>query len=157
MSLVGPRPALPVEVARYGSHMRRRLAVKPGLTGLWQVSGRSGLSWEESFRLDLRYVDNWSMALDLQILWKTCSAVVRGHGACLALAASAPHALEQARSTSLRRWRAVSPAQAVALHCGCAAGSRCEPRPRYRSLVRLAGAAADAVPCRRDRDAERAG
>ncbi len=82
MSLVGPRPALPREVARYGNHMRRRLAVKPGLTGLWQVSGRSGLSWEESFRLDLRYVDNWSMALDLQILWKTFSAVIRGSGAC---------------------------------------------------------------------------
>jgi exopolysaccharide biosynthesis polyprenyl glycosylphosphotransferase len=82
MSLVGPRPALPREVARYGDHMRRRLAVKPGLTGLWQVSGRSGLSWEESFRLDLRYVDNWSMALDLQILWKTFSAVTRGSGAC---------------------------------------------------------------------------
>jgi exopolysaccharide biosynthesis polyprenyl glycosylphosphotransferase len=82
MSLVGPRPALPREVARYGDHMRRRLAVKPGLTGLWQVSGRSGLSWEESFRLDLRYVDNWSMALDLQILWKTFSAVIRGSGAC---------------------------------------------------------------------------
>ena len=82
MSLVGPRPALPREVARYGDHMRRRLAVKPGITGLWQVSGRSGLSWEESFRLDLRYVDNWSMALDLQILWKTFSAVVHGSGAC---------------------------------------------------------------------------
>lgn len=82
MSLVGPRPALPREVARYGSHMRRRLVVKPGLTGLWQVSGRSGLSWEESFRLDLRYVDNWSIILDLQILWKTFSAVTRGAGAC---------------------------------------------------------------------------
>ena len=81
MSLVGPRPALPKEVARYGDHMRRRLVVKPGITGLWQVSGRSGLSWEESFRLDLRYVDNWSMMLDVQILWKTFSAVVRGSGA----------------------------------------------------------------------------
>jgi exopolysaccharide biosynthesis polyprenyl glycosylphosphotransferase len=81
MSLVGPRPALPQEVARYGDHMRRRLAVKPGLTGLWQVSGRSGLSWDEAFRLDLRYVDNWSIMLDLQILWKTWSAVVRGSGA----------------------------------------------------------------------------
>jgi exopolysaccharide biosynthesis polyprenyl glycosylphosphotransferase len=81
MSLVGPRPALPLEVARYGDHMRRRLVVKPGLTGLWQVSGRSGLPWEEAFRLDLRYVDNWSLALDLQILWKTWSAVIRGSGA----------------------------------------------------------------------------
>jgi exopolysaccharide biosynthesis polyprenyl glycosylphosphotransferase len=81
MSLVGPRPALPREVARYGDHMRRRLVVKPGLTGLWQVSGRSGLSWEEAFRLDLRYVDNWSIVLDLQILWKTVSAVTGGSGA----------------------------------------------------------------------------
>jgi exopolysaccharide biosynthesis polyprenyl glycosylphosphotransferase len=81
MSLVGPRPALPPEVARYGDHMRRRLAVKPGITGLWQVSGRSGLSWEEAFRLDLRYVDNWSIMLDLQILWKTLSAVRGGAGA----------------------------------------------------------------------------
>jgi exopolysaccharide biosynthesis polyprenyl glycosylphosphotransferase len=81
MSMVGPRPALPQEVARYGDHMRRRLVVKPGLTGLWQVSGRSGLSWEEAFRLDLRYVDNWSIMLDLQILWKTWSAVIHGSGA----------------------------------------------------------------------------
>jgi len=81
MSLVGPRPALPKEVARYGDHMRRRLVVKPGITGLWQVSGRSGLAWDEAFRLDLRYVDNWSLALDLQILWKTWSAVIGGSGA----------------------------------------------------------------------------
>ena len=81
MSLVGPRPALPDEVARYGDHMRRRLVVKPGITGLWQVSGRSGLSWEEAFRLDLRYVDNWSIMLDLQILWKTFSAVTGASGA----------------------------------------------------------------------------
>ncbi len=81
MSLVGPRPALPEEVACYGGHMRRRLVVKPGMTGLWQVSGRSSLPWEEAERLDLRYVENWSLALDLQILWKTGSAVVRGSGA----------------------------------------------------------------------------
>jgi lipopolysaccharide/colanic/teichoic acid biosynthesis glycosyltransferase len=81
MSLVGPRPALPQEVARYGNHMRRRLAVKPGITGLWQVSGRSDLSWTDALRLDLRYVENWSFALDLQILWKTWSAVIRGFGA----------------------------------------------------------------------------
>jgi exopolysaccharide biosynthesis polyprenyl glycosylphosphotransferase len=81
MSLVGPRPALPDEVSRYGDHVRRRLAVKPGLTGLWQVSGRSDLSWDESVRLDLRYVENWSFMLDLQILWKTWSAVTRGPGA----------------------------------------------------------------------------
>jgi len=81
MSLVGPRPALPDEAARYGDHMRRRLAVTPGITGLWQVSGRSDLPWEEAERLDLRYVENWSFALDLQILWKTASAVIRGAGA----------------------------------------------------------------------------
>ena len=81
MSLVGPRPALPREAARYGNDMRRRLKVKPGITGLWQVSGRSDLPWEEAVRLDIRYVENWSVALDLQILWKTCSAVVRGSGA----------------------------------------------------------------------------
>ncbi|WP_394298169.1 sugar transferase [Streptomonospora alba] len=81
MSLVGPRPPLPEEVARYGRDVRRRLVVKPGMTGLWQVSGRSDLSWEESVRLDLRYVENWSLTLDVQILWKTWSAVVRGAGA----------------------------------------------------------------------------
>jgi exopolysaccharide biosynthesis polyprenyl glycosylphosphotransferase len=81
MSLVGPRPALPDEAARYGDYVRRRLVVKPGLTGLWQVNGRSDLSWEESVRLDLRYVENWSLVLDLQILWKTLSAVWRGAGA----------------------------------------------------------------------------
>ena len=81
MSLVGPRPALPEEVASYGGHMRRRLVVKPGMTGLWQVSGRSDLSREEAERLDLYYVENWSLALDLQVLWKTRSAVIRGSGA----------------------------------------------------------------------------
>ena len=81
MSLVGPRPALPDETAQYADHVRRRLVVKPGLTGLWQVSGRSDLSWDESVRLDLRYVENWSFMLDLQILWKTAAAVARGSGA----------------------------------------------------------------------------
>jgi exopolysaccharide biosynthesis polyprenyl glycosylphosphotransferase len=81
MSLVGPRPPLPEEVARYGFDVRRRLVVRPGMTGLWQVNGRSDLSWEESVRLDLRYVENWSLMLDLQILWKTWSAVARGAGA----------------------------------------------------------------------------
>lgn len=81
MSLVGPRPPLPAEAAEYGDYVRRRLAVKPGITGLWQVNGRADLSWEESVRLDLRYVENWSFALDLQILWKTWSAVIRGSGA----------------------------------------------------------------------------
>jgi len=81
MSLVGPRPPLPREVARYEDHVHRRLLVKPGVTGLWQVSGRSDLAWDESVRLDLRYVENWSIAGDLQILWKTMFAVVRGTGA----------------------------------------------------------------------------
>ena len=81
MSLVGPRPPLAEEVAVYADAVHRRLRVKPGLTGLWQVSGRSDLSWEESVRLDLRYVDNWSVAMDLMILWKTARAVVRGAGA----------------------------------------------------------------------------
>ena len=81
MSLVGPRPALPDEADRYAEHVRRRLVVKPGLTGLWQVNGRSDLNWEESVRLDLRYVENWSFALDLQILWKTISVMMRGSGA----------------------------------------------------------------------------
>lgn len=81
MSLVGPRPALPQEAAEYGHHMRRRLRVKPGLTGLWQVNGRSDLPWDEAVRLDVRYVENWSFVLDLQILWKTLSAVVGASGA----------------------------------------------------------------------------
>ncbi|MFI5101352.1 MAG: sugar transferase [Actinomycetes bacterium] len=81
MSLVGPRPPLPEEVAEYADDTRRRLLVRPGVTGLWQVSGRADLSWEESVRLDLRYVDNWTLATDLLILWKTARAVLRGSGA----------------------------------------------------------------------------
>ncbi|MQA86941.1 MAG: exopolysaccharide biosynthesis polyprenyl glycosylphosphotransferase [Streptosporangiales bacterium] len=81
MSLVGPRPPLPCEVAKYGYDVRRRLVVRPGMTGLWQISGRADLSWEEAVRLDLRYVENWSLALDLLILWKTWRAVLRGAGA----------------------------------------------------------------------------
>lgn len=81
MSLVGPRPPVPAEVAQYGDDVRRRLVVKPGLTGLWQISGRADLSWEESVRLDLRYVENWSLTMDLIILWKTGSAVIRAAGA----------------------------------------------------------------------------
>jgi exopolysaccharide biosynthesis polyprenyl glycosylphosphotransferase len=81
MSLVGPRPPLPQEVNEYPFDMRRRLLVKPGLTGLWQVSGRSDLSWEDSIRLDLRYVENWSFAMDLMILARTVLAVWRSSGA----------------------------------------------------------------------------
>jgi exopolysaccharide biosynthesis polyprenyl glycosylphosphotransferase len=81
MSLVGPRPALPDQAALYADHVRRRLVVKPGVTGMWQVNGRSNLSWDETVRLDLRYVENWSLALDLQILWKTFSVVFKRSGA----------------------------------------------------------------------------
>lgn len=81
MSLVGPRPPLPQEVERYDHAALRRLRVRPGLTGLWQVSGRSNLSWDESLRLDLRYVDNWSLWLDLTILWRTGRAVLARNGA----------------------------------------------------------------------------
>ena len=81
MSLVGPRPALPEEVARYDSDTMRRLHVRPGITGLWQVSGRSNLSWEDTVRLDLYYVDNWSLVRDLMILAKTTKAVLSSDGA----------------------------------------------------------------------------
>ena len=82
MSIVGPRPPLPTEVERYDHHVRRRLLVKPGLTGLWQVGGRAGVSWEEAVRLDLYYVENWSLSMDAMILAKTVTAVLRGQGAC---------------------------------------------------------------------------
>lgn len=82
MSLVGPRPPLECEVARYGQDgAARRLFVKPGVTGLWQVSGRSNLSWDESVRADLRYVENWTFMLDLSILRRTIRAVLSGDGA----------------------------------------------------------------------------
>lgn len=81
MSLVGPRPALPHEVERYDDHVLRRLDVRPGLTGLWQVSGRSDLPWEDTVRLDLYYVDNWSMLQDLTILGRTVTAVLASRGA----------------------------------------------------------------------------
>ncbi|RBO94384.1 sugar transferase [Nocardia puris] len=81
MSVVGPRPQVWREVAGYDGTIRRRLLVKPGITGLWQVSGRSDLSPEESYRLDLSYVENWSMGLDLRIIARTLTAVVAGDGA----------------------------------------------------------------------------
>lgn len=77
MSLVGPRPPLPREVAEYEDTARRRLLVKPGMTGLWQISGRSNLSWGEAVRLDLYYVENWTPLLDLMILWRTAEVVLR--------------------------------------------------------------------------------
>ena len=81
MSLVGPRPPLPLEVAQYQGDTSRRLHVRPGLTGLWQISGRSNLSFDEAIRLDLYYVDNWSMFQDLSILLKTLGAVAGSRGA----------------------------------------------------------------------------
>ena len=81
MSLVGPRPPLPDEVSRYDERELRRLAVRPGLTGLWQVSGRSDLSWQETVSLDLWYVDNWSVATDMGLLARTVRAVTDGRGA----------------------------------------------------------------------------
>jgi exopolysaccharide biosynthesis polyprenyl glycosylphosphotransferase len=81
MSLVGPRPPLPSEVALYDDRTRRRLLVKPGLTGLWQVSGRSDLSWHESVTLDLHYIENWSLSLDIAVLLKTAKVVIRATGA----------------------------------------------------------------------------
>jgi exopolysaccharide biosynthesis polyprenyl glycosylphosphotransferase len=81
MSLVGPRPPLPSEVEAYPDDMRRRLVVKPGMTGLWQISGRSDLLWEDAVRLDLQYVENWSLTLDMVIMMRTLTAVVRSSGA----------------------------------------------------------------------------
>jgi exopolysaccharide biosynthesis polyprenyl glycosylphosphotransferase len=81
MSLVGPRPSLAREAEQYERHVHRRFLVKPGITGLWQVSGRSNLSWEESVRLDLYYVENWTLTGDLIILWKTVRAVFASQGA----------------------------------------------------------------------------
>jgi exopolysaccharide biosynthesis polyprenyl glycosylphosphotransferase len=81
MSLVGPRPALPAEVAQYAPDEQRRLVAPPGITGLWQVSGRSDLTWDEAIRLDLEYVDNWSLGLDLALLVRTVGAVAGHRGA----------------------------------------------------------------------------
>jgi lipopolysaccharide/colanic/teichoic acid biosynthesis glycosyltransferase len=81
MSLIGPRPALPSETDEYDDWIRRRLTVKPGMTGLWQVSGRSRLRWNESVSLDLDYVDNWTLRGDLEIASRTIGAVARSDGA----------------------------------------------------------------------------
>ncbi len=81
MSLVGPRPPLASEVALYEQDVYRRLLVKPGMTGLWQVSGRSDLSWDDSVRLDLFYVENWNLVEDLKILWRTVLTVIKREGA----------------------------------------------------------------------------
>lgn len=81
MSVVGPRPPLAREVGTYDDYVKRRLLVRPGITGLWQVSGRSDLSWEDSVRLDLFYVENWSMMADVVIVAKTVRAVIVNSGA----------------------------------------------------------------------------
>jgi exopolysaccharide biosynthesis polyprenyl glycosylphosphotransferase len=81
MSIVGPRPPLRSEVEAYDEGVGRRLLVKQGITGLWQVSGRSDLSWDDTVRLDLDYVENWSLMRDVQIIWRTLRAVVRSDGA----------------------------------------------------------------------------
>lgn len=81
MSLVGPRPPLQSEVGEYEDEVHRRLLVKPGMTGLWQINGRSDLSWEETVRLDLYYVENWSITNDLMIMWRTIKAIRTGEGA----------------------------------------------------------------------------
>jgi len=80
MSLVGPRP-LPADDGDFLGDVRRRLLVKPGITGLWQVSGRSETSWDDAVRLDLYYVDNWSLAFDMVIMWRTVGVVLRRRGA----------------------------------------------------------------------------
>ena len=81
MSLIGPRPPLPEEVAKYSDHHWRRLDVRPGMTGLWQVSGRNNLSFEEWIRLDIEYIERWSFGLELKILLKTIPVVLKGKGA----------------------------------------------------------------------------
>ncbi|MFJ2508616.1 sugar transferase [Arthrobacter citreus] len=81
MSLVGPRPPLPREVAQYGDRVHRRLYIKPGLTGMWQINGRSELNWKDGVRLDLYYVENWSLAGDIIILWRTAKMLLRPVGA----------------------------------------------------------------------------
>ncbi len=80
MSLVGPRPPLPAEVEKYETHVLRRFLVKPGMTGPWQISGRSELSWDDSVRLDLYYVENWSIVGDIIFLWRTLKVVIFGRG-----------------------------------------------------------------------------
>jgi lipopolysaccharide/colanic/teichoic acid biosynthesis glycosyltransferase len=81
MSIVGPRPPLPTEVRSYDGTVYRRLYIKPGITGLWQISGRSDLSWADSVRLDLRYVENWSIATDVMIMWRTAKVMIAPKGA----------------------------------------------------------------------------
>ncbi len=80
MSVVGPRPPLPYEVERYTDWHRRRLQVLPGITGLWQVSGRNSLSFDDMVRLDIEYIENWSLALDMKIVLRTVPAMIMSEG-----------------------------------------------------------------------------
>ena len=122
MSLVGPRP-LPADDGDFLGDVRRRLLVRPGITGLWQVSGRSDLSWDDAVRLDLYYVDNWSLAYDLSILWRTIGVVAGPQGRLLTprrpcgWQASAPDAVQDraACGGNLVRWRSRSSALVSAL------------------------------------------
>ena len=102
MSVVGPRPPLRREVEAYDHDVQRRLLVKPGVTGLWQVSGRSDLSWDKSVRLDLSYVDNWSMVGDILIIAKTVRAVFQRKGATKGMVMSARSAPPQPWATEVR-------------------------------------------------------
>jgi lipopolysaccharide/colanic/teichoic acid biosynthesis glycosyltransferase len=81
MSMVGPRPALPAEVERYGEDYRKRLSVRPGITCLWQISGRNDIDFEQWMQLDMEYIDSWSLGLDFKILFKTIPAVLQQRGA----------------------------------------------------------------------------
>jgi lipopolysaccharide/colanic/teichoic acid biosynthesis glycosyltransferase len=81
MSLVGPRMISPAELEKYGSHAGLLLTVKPGLTGYWQVNGRQAIGYEERVKMDLHYINNWSLAMDLKILFKTPYAVIKREGA----------------------------------------------------------------------------
>ena len=81
MTIVGPRPPIPAEVEQYKSWQRRRLSVRPGLTCYWQVSGRNEIGFDDWMRLDLRYVDNWNLAVDMQLILQTFPVVITGRGA----------------------------------------------------------------------------
>jgi lipopolysaccharide/colanic/teichoic acid biosynthesis glycosyltransferase len=102
MSLVGPRPLLPSYLPRYSREQARRHDVPPGITGLTQVSGRNGLSWEEKFALDVWYVDHWSLRLDVWVLWRTLVTVLRRDGVAAAGHATMPEFLGTASREATR-------------------------------------------------------
>ncbi len=104
MSVVGPRPPLRREVEAYDGEVRRRLLVKPGLTGLWQVSGRSDLSWDETVRLDLSYVENWSMMQDILIVGKTIRACHGWQRSVLSSASCGPRGIQITCPTLAPNW-----------------------------------------------------